>query len=48
MRKAIILLGISVPLAGAGTRATMMKPEVASVTDDMRIDVAAYLASLNP
>jgi len=36
----------------AGTRngagAAMMKPEVANMTDDMRIDIAAYLASLNP
>jgi cytochrome c553 len=36
----------------AGTRngpgADMMKPEVANMTDDMRIDIAAYLASLNP
>lgn len=36
----------------AGTRngegASMMKPEVANMTDDMRIDIAAYLASLNP
>jgi len=26
----------------------MMKPEVANMNDDMRIDIAAYLASLNP
>jgi len=26
----------------------MMKPEVANMTDAMRIDIAAYLASLNP
>lgn len=36
----------------AGTRngpnAAMMKPEVANMTDDMRLDIAAYLASLNP
>lgn len=36
----------------AGTRngpgADMMKPEVVNMTDDMRIDIAAYLASLNP
>ncbi|MFO1248069.1 MAG: c-type cytochrome [Alphaproteobacteria bacterium] len=36
----------------AGTRngpgAAMMKPEVAGMTDDMRLDIAAYLASLNP
>ncbi|MBA2589159.1 MAG: c-type cytochrome [Alphaproteobacteria bacterium] len=36
----------------AGTRngpgAAMMKPEVANMTDDMRVDIAAYLASLNP
>jgi cytochrome c553 len=36
----------------AGTRngagAAMMKPEVANMTDDVRIDIAAYLASLNP
>jgi cytochrome c553 len=36
----------------AGTRngegAAMMKPEVANMTDDMRIDIAAYLASLDP
>jgi len=36
----------------AGTRngegAAMMKPEVANMNDDMRIDIAAYLASLNP
>ena len=36
----------------AGTRsgegAAMMMPEVANMTDDMRIDIAAYLASLNP
>jgi cytochrome c553 len=36
----------------AGTRngdgAAMMKPEVANITDDMRIDIAAYLASLDP
>ena len=36
----------------AGTRngagAAMMQPEVAHMTDDMQIDIAAYLASLNP
>ena len=36
----------------AGTRngagAAMMKPEVANMTDDMRIDIAAFLASLGP
>ncbi len=36
----------------AGTRngegAAMMKPEVANMTDGMRIDIAAYLASLDP
>ena len=36
----------------AGTRngegAAMMKPEVANMNDDMRIDIAAYLASLDP
>ena len=36
----------------AGTRngegAAMMKPEVANMTDEMRIDIAAYLASLEP
>jgi cytochrome c553 len=36
----------------AGTRggpaADMMKPEVAHMTDDQRLDIAAYLASLNP
>jgi len=36
----------------AGTRngegAAMMKPEVANINDDMRIDIAAYLASLDP
>lgn len=36
----------------AGTRngpgAAMMQPEVASMTDDNQIDIAAYLASLNP
>jgi hypothetical protein len=26
----------------------MMKPEVAHMTDDQRLDIAAYLASLNP
>jgi len=31
-----------------GEGAAMMKPEVANMTDDMRIDIAAYLASLNP
>jgi cytochrome c553 len=31
-----------------GEGAAMMKPEVANMTDDMRLDVAAYLASLNP
>ena len=36
----------------AGTRngpgAAMMKPEVVNMTDDMRLDIAAYLASLDP
>ena len=31
-----------------GEGAAMMKPEVANMTEDMRIDIAAYLASLNP
>jgi len=31
-----------------GEGAAMMKPQVANMTDDMRIDIAAYLASLNP
>lgn len=31
-----------------GANAAMMKPEVAHMSDDMRIDIAAYLASLNP
>jgi cytochrome c553 len=31
-----------------GEGAAMMKPEVVNMTDDMRIDIAAYLASLNP
>ena len=31
-----------------GEGAAMMKPEVANMTDEMRIDIAAYLASLNP
>jgi len=31
-----------------GEGAAMMKPEVANMTGDMRIDIAAYLASLNP
>ena len=31
-----------------GANAAMMKPEVAHMNDDMRIDIAAYLASLNP
>ena len=31
-----------------GDGAAMMKPQVANMTDDMRIDIAAYLASLNP
>ena len=36
--------------AGArnGPGAAMMKPEVANMTDDMRIDIAAYFASLEP
>jgi cytochrome c553 len=36
--------------AGArnGPGAAMMQPEVANMTDDMQIDIAAYLASLNP
>jgi cytochrome c553 len=36
----------------AGTRngpgAAMMKPEVANLTDEMQLDIAAYLASLDP
>jgi cytochrome c553 len=31
-----------------GPGAAMMKPEVANMTDDMRLDIAAYLASLEP
>ena len=31
-----------------GAGAAMMKPEVANMTDDMRLDIAAYLASLDP
>jgi cytochrome c553 len=31
-----------------GAGAAMMKPEVANMTDDMQLDIAAYLASLNP
>ena len=31
-----------------GAGAAMMKPEVANMTDDMRLDIAAYLSSLNP
>ena len=31
-----------------GAGAAMMKPQVANMTDDMRIDIAAYLASLTP
>jgi cytochrome c553 len=31
-----------------GAGAAMMKPEVANMTDDMRLDIAAYLASLEP
>ena len=31
-----------------GAGADMMKPEVASMTDDMRLDIAAYLSSLEP
>lgn len=31
-----------------GAGAAMMKPEVAAMTDDMRLDIAAYLSSLNP
>ena len=31
-----------------GDGAAMMKPEVANMTDDMRLDIAAYLASLDP
>jgi cytochrome c553 len=31
-----------------GTGSAMMKPEVANMTDDMRLDIAAYLASLEP
>jgi len=31
-----------------GQGAAMMKPEVANMTDDMRLDIAAYLASLEP
>ena len=36
----------SIEKQGAG--AAMMQPEVAHMTDDMQIDIAAYLASLNP
>ena len=31
-----------------GAGAAMMKPEVANMTDDMRLDIAAYLSSLQP
>lgn len=31
-----------------GPGAAMMKPQVANMTDDMRLDIAAYLASLQP
>ena len=31
-----------------GDGAAMMKPEVANITDPMRLDIAAYLASLEP
>lgn len=31
-----------------GPGADMMKPQVVRMTDDMRIDIAAYLSSLNP
>jgi cytochrome c553 len=31
-----------------GPGAAMMKPEVANMTDDMRLDIAAYFASLEP
>jgi cytochrome c553 len=31
-----------------GAGAAMMKPQVANMTDDMRIDISAYLASLTP
>ncbi|HJT43773.1 MAG TPA: c-type cytochrome [Rhizomicrobium sp.] len=31
-----------------GPGAAMMKSQVANMTDDMRLDIAAYLASLNP
>ena len=31
-----------------GDGAAMMKPEVANMTDAMRLDIAAYLASLDP
>jgi cytochrome c553 len=31
-----------------GDGAAMMKPEVAALTDDMQLDIAAYLSSLEP
>lgn len=31
-----------------GTGSAMMKPEVANLTDDMQLDIAAYLSSLEP
>jgi cytochrome c553 len=31
-----------------GDGAAMMKPEVANITDPMRLDIAAYLSSLDP
>ena len=31
-----------------GVNADMMRPEVANLTDDMRLDIAAYIASLDP
>ena len=31
-----------------GAGAAMMKPEVANLTDDMQLDIAAYLSSLDP
>ena len=34
--------------ARGGPAADMMKPEVANMTADMRLDIAAYLASLTP
>ena len=31
-----------------GDGAAMMKPEVANMNDQMRLDIAAYLSSLDP